>query len=364
MRALAKGCFLVVLGVANSSVAQSLMCGRTAGAPVDMQIRLTFDESAAEEGSENAGGVDIQNDSAHRAGNASQTAGVDFTTMQIRVQLQDAQGVPLQETTPRSDGKVTLRVCSRSAYRLRVTGADIEESVADDVQPGRGDRLMTIVLHHKGSKQKPKAGKGTIAVNRLRVPKKAQKELEQGDRELAKGHLQRAKASFEKAIEIYPSYDQAYNNLGVALMQTGDRQGGKQAFEKAVALNDHFARAYLNLAKIAIDDKQYAKACELARKSLSSEPLNPAALFVAAEASFFTRSFSDTVTYTRTLHTLPHEQFALAHFLSGKGLEAQSLPAQALSEYELFLKEDPSDSNAPKALEAIRALQSAGLAQQ
>ena len=332
-----------------------------------MQIRLALDQSDTsdtKDESETAGGTDIQNDSAHRAGNGSQAAGVDFAAMQIRVQLQDGQGIPLEETTPRSDGKVTLRVCSRSIYRVRVTGTDIEESVADDVQPGRGDRMMTIVLHRKGSKQKAKAGEGTIAVNRMRVPKKAQKELELGDRELAKGHLEKAKASFERAIAIYPRYDQAYNNLGVVLMQTGDRAAGKQAFEKATALNDHFARAYLNLAKIAMDDKQFAKGCELARKSLSSEPLNPGALFVAAEASFFTGSFSDTVTYTRTLHMLPHEKFALAHFLSGKGLEAQNLRPEALAEYELFLKEDPSDPNAPKALEAITRLQAAGLAQQ
>jgi len=363
MKALARVGFLAVLGFANISSAQTLLCGRTTGSAIDMQIRLSFEDNGAE-GESGNGSIDIQNDSAHRQGNASEARNIDFATMQIRVQLQDAQGVPLQETTPRSDGKVTLRVCSRSAYRVRVTGADIEESVADDVQPGRGDRIMTMVLHHKGNNQKSKPGKGTISVNRLRVPKKAQKELEQGNRALAKGKLEDAKRDFERAIEFYPAYDQAYNNLGVVLMQTGDRETGQQAFEKAVALNDHFAHAYLNLAKIAIDDKQYAKACDLARKSLSSEPLNPGALFVAAEASFFTHSFSDTVTYTRTLHTLPHEKFALAHFLSGKGLEAQNLPAQALAEYELFLKEDPSDSNAPKALEAIRVLRSSGLAQQ
>ena len=364
MNAPARACFLAVLGLASLSFAQAPLCGRMAGPAIDMQIRLTFEDSGTESDSGNAGTIDIQNDSAHRGGNASQGGGVDYTAMQIRVQLQDAQGVPLQETAPRSDGKVTLRVCSRATYRVRVTGADIEESAADDVQPGRGDRMMTIVLRHKGSKQKSKAGKGTIAVNRLRVPKKAQKELEQGDRELAKGNLQKARYDFERAIEIYPSYDQAYNNLGVVLMQSGDREAGREAFEKAVALNDHFARAYVNLAKIAFDDRQYSKACDLVRKSLSSEPLNPGALFVAAEASFFTRSFRDTVTYTRTLHTLPHEKFALAHFLSGKSLEAQNLPAAALAEYELFVKEDPNDSNVPKALEAMRALRSSGLAQQ
>jgi tetratricopeptide (TPR) repeat protein len=276
--------------------------------------------------------------------------------MQIHIQLQDPSGGTLQEVLPRSDGQVRLTVCTNLYYRIRVTGPDIEEATLDNLQPGRGDRLVSVVLHRKLTEGERKAKEATISAQRLHVPKKAQKALEKGDAALKDGKLEQARKHYEKAINIYPQFEEAGNDLGIVLMQQGKKAEGKAAFERAVATNSRYAPAQVNLAKIAFDEKRYDDAYLLAKQALSSEPLNTGALFVGAEAAFFKGDFAETVSLTRTLHSLPHQQYALAHFLAAKSLEAQQQPAAALAEYQTFLEEDPSDPNAARARQLMSLL--------
>jgi hypothetical protein len=334
-------------------------CSQKAGPAVEMQIRLSFDDRSAFQGeSANTGSVNVQNDAAHRGGSASaetRNAGAD---MQIRVQLQDAFGSStLQESSPGSDGRVTFRVCSKVNYRVRVFGPDIDEALVEGVDPGRTDRIMNIMLHHKRSAVQPNTSAAMVSARRLQVPAKAQKELEKGDKALKNKKLADARRYYTKAIELYPGFDEAENNLGITLMQEGDRSAGKAAFERAVAINDHFAPAYVNLAKIAVDEKRFTDAYALAKQALATEPLSPGGLFVATEAAFFTGDYNQTVGYTHSLHSLPHKQYALAHFLAAKSLEAQNQPAAAIGEYQNFLTEDSLDPNAERARERLRLLQ-------
>jgi tetratricopeptide (TPR) repeat protein len=320
-----------------------------------MQVQLTFGDQVSESG---PGSVSTQNDSIHRGDAAGVERSRDFTTnMQIRVQLQDPLGGTLQESTPTPDGQVRMSVCKNSIYRLRVIGPTIQEAVLDDLHPSRGDRLVTVVLHHKVTNQERTPEKNTISATRLAVPTRAQKELEKGDEALKKKKLADARRYYAKAIELYPQFEEAQNKLGVVLMQEGDRTGGKAAFENAIAINDRFAPAYINLAKIAIDERRFSDAYVLSRQALTTEPLNPEALFVAAESAFFTRDYKQTLTYARTLHSLVHTRYALAHLLAARSLEAQNQPAAAIDEYQLFLAEDSLDPNVEMARERLRLLQ-------
>jgi tetratricopeptide (TPR) repeat protein len=336
--------------------ASAQICETRAGNPMEIKIHLSFDDSdILQNVSAVQSGNEIQMDTSSQSGSMQGGASKDFAAnLGVSVQLQDSYGTPLHESTPRSDGLVTFGVCSQVTYRLRIHGPEIQEYLADSVQPFR-DRMIYIALHRKQVGQNSKSNAAMIAASRLHIPGKALKQLTIGNLEMKKGDLLAAKASYEKAIELYVKFDQAYNNLGVVLMKSGDIEGGKKAFEKAVELNDRFASAYVNLAKIAFDRKDFHKAYELSRKALASEPLNPSALFIAAEAAYFVDSFNETITITRTLHMLPHNSFALAHFLSGKSFEVQNLMPAAIAEYGIFIKEDPLDPNVPIALQAINS---------
>jgi tetratricopeptide (TPR) repeat protein len=320
-----------------------------------VQVQLTFADQASED---SHGSASTPNDSTRRGDAAGAERSHDFSTnMQIQVVLEDPLGGMLQEFSPNADGQVRMTVCKNGIYRLRVTGPTIEEAVLDDLEPNRGDKLVTVVLHRKSTKAEQASRRATISARGLRVPGKAQKELERGDVALQQGKLEDARKHYIKAIEIYANFEEAEDELGVVLMREGKRMEGKAAFERALAMNDRFAPACVNLAKIAIDDRRFGDAYIFAKRALTTEPLNPGGLFVAAEAAFFTKEYRETVIYTRSLHSLPHKPYALAHLLAAKSLEAQNQPDAAISEYQIFLNEDPEDPNAERARDRLRLLQ-------
>lgn len=86
------------------------------------------------------------------------------------------------------------------------------------------------------------------------------------------GDFALAEQYYYKAIELNPTYGQAYNNLGLLLGKNETRHSEAEAqFEKAIELNPNYARAYNNLGNLLINDEsrwgeteaKYRKAIEL-----------------------------------------------------------------------------------------------------
>jgi len=321
-------------------------------APTQIQVQLMFGADSPTDVTPGLGERDVP----RQGDNAGAYREYFSNTSDIRVQLYEQLGGLVSETPPNAEGKVRISVCRNSRYTLRVTGSTIQEVTVDSVQANRGDRLLTIVLHRRLSKQEEKAHKAMVAASRLRIPRRARKEFKKGNDALERDKMDKAEAHFRKAIQLYPDYDEAQNSLGMLLMRQGKRVEGKEAFLRAVSINPRYAGACINLAKIGIDDKDFPRALDFARQALTSEPANPTALFVATEAAFFTKNLAETVRYARTLHDLPHESYGLVHFLAGKSLQMQQMNAEAAIEYRRFLEEDPSDPNAARASELLRML--------
>jgi tetratricopeptide (TPR) repeat protein len=290
-----------------------------------------------------------------------------MSAMQITVQVMDSEGGGVvAEGSPNSEGVAKFTVLGSAVrggrklvpnYRVRIFGSEIEEEWAEGVQPGGGDRNLMMSVRRKGEKPIGKSDKGMISASGLKIPPKADKELEKGNKALADNKLDVAKKHINKAIEIYPQFDQAYNMLGVVLLKTGDTAGGKKAFEKAIELNDKFARAYVNLAKLSMQDKQFDQAILLINKSLSVEPMNPEAISTVCLASSMSEKYEDVAAASHKLHALPHEGFALCHFAAGVALTNLKRSADAIAEYNLYLSEATSnDQLVPKARDAIEDL--------
>jgi len=181
----------------GSGIAQ--ICDNRAGAPMQMQVQLTISDPIGSSAS-----VGPQDDSIHRGDTSVSRTSFD-SSLQISVQLQDPLGGTLQESRPASNGQVRLTVCRKTIYRVRVIGPTIEESIVDDVQPGRGDPILIISLHRKFSKEDQKGQKATVSAHSFKIPGKAQKELHKGDDALKQARLDQAEKHYRRAIELYPN---------------------------------------------------------------------------------------------------------------------------------------------------------------
>lgn len=285
------------------------------------------------------------------------------SNMAIRIAVLNDMGQTIAETSPSSQGDANFTVIGTVrnpqgltqdiSYRVRVYGSDIEEENIENVVPAEGDRMLTVRIHRKGEQNKT-AG-GVVSAVTLKIPKKAEKEFDRGDKALEKKDYPLAREHYQKAIELYPSYDMAYNGLGATLVQTGDLAGAQNAFEKSIQVNDKFAPGYRNLAQIAAHDNDYLKAAGLLEKSLSLEPLNPEALSRLAQFDYILGKDTAVPELVRKMHSLPHPGQAMAHFAAAASLERMNKPDEAIGEYTLFLKEASPENTLLSAAKAAIA---------
>ena len=275
----------------------------------------------------------------------------------LNVQLMDGFGSLEGEKLTNEEGVVQFPTVS-GIHRLRVTGPEIVEyngKVEIETVEMRRVEIVRVRPKSAAGLAAPAAG-GTIPAVRLNIPANAQKEFRKGTQALERKDWEEARRRFKTAVSLYPSYDVAYNSLGVAAMSSGDVEGARRAFETAIKLNDNYSGAYRNLARILFAEHKYAAAETLLMKSLEGEPLNTWALTYLAYAQLLTQKFDEAVVNARKVHTLPHEGFANAHFIAARALEATGRPEQALAEYHLYLKEDPSGPNAARARDAVKRI--------
>lgn len=345
--------WLLLLLCAPACTAQ--LSREVANRQVEMVVTLGFDDGSSFKSQQTGMG------SAAEAGRrTSGTTGehsreASFNT-QIRVQLQETSGSVTDEKSPNAEGKVSFLVRNGNEYRIRVIGPEIEETFVENLQPAFGDKLVSIVLHRKGAPAVEKATDNVVSASRLRAPEAAKKAIERGAQALSQQDYLEAKRNFLKAIELYPEYDLAYNNLGVALMELGDKDAGERAFAKAVELNAGFPRALVNLAKVQMNRKDYKHAEDYLRKATATDPLNAQVYYLLAQCHFFSGNFDEAIADAHKLHTLNHAEYAVAHYLAAKAFVEKNMAAEAKQEIETFIMEDPKDPNVGAAQELLKRL--------
>ncbi len=282
---------------------------------------------------------------------------------QIEVDLLNEQSITVGQTFTDSEGHATFQIGGGGVFRVRASGNDIETTVSDAVSIQPTDRSAMIWLHVQ---QKPGAtvdngtNSGITTANDLKVPSDARKSFAKGMDAFQHHDYQKAVELLQKATTAYPQYDVAYNNLGVAYMQLRQSDKGRQAFERAVQLNDKNADADRNYGRLLVANKEYPLALEVLQKSLMVDPQNPSALMMVSIAQFQTHDFDGALQSALKVHQVPHQGYALAHYVAGRAYEVKHEYPQAEAEYKTYLKEDPKGSEADMVRKALTRMTAGG----
>jgi len=115
----------------------------------------------------------------------------------------------------------------------------------------------------------PNKGASTISARELAIPRKAHDDMGKGLALLyGKSDYQGSLKPFEKAIQEYPDYYEAYAQMGVAYMKLADAGNAEKAFRKSMEVSqDRYVEAYVGLAELFLSAKRFADAEPLARKA-------------------------------------------------------------------------------------------------
>jgi tetratricopeptide (TPR) repeat protein len=196
-----------------------------------------------------------------------------------------------------------------------------------------------------------------VSAASLKIPSNAHDEFSKGMKDMQANKLEDAKKHFEKAIKYYPSYDWAYNNLGVVEIQLKNSEAAKQAFLKAVALNDKNADAMGNLGQMKFEENDYQGAKELLEKSLTAQPNNPKNLLMLALTQARTGDYASSLTNAEKVHQGDIDRFPYAHFLAAQVREQMGDHAGAERQYQAYLKEAPDGPEASHAQEGLQRVE-------
>jgi lipoprotein NlpI len=105
------------------------------------------------------------------------------------------------------------------------------------------------------------------------------------------GDYSAAMADFNKAIEIYPKFEEAYAGRGLTELALRDFNGAKEDFDKAIQLNPQFAGGYFGRGQMKAHDSDYESAIADFDKALQLNPNYPEVYDARGLAEFDNKNF-------------------------------------------------------------------------
>ena len=250
------------------------------------------------------------------------------------------------------------------SYQLIVTGRAF--SITNDIiAASSGSDEFEVKVKSVDTKEGAPTG-SFVSANELLVPAKARKEFDKANQLVGEKDFKRAIGELNKAIAIYPNYASAYNNLGVVYADLGDHDKEREALQKAVGIDEHFAPAYVNLGRMDIGAKDFNAAEADLSKANSYDPTDAMTLVLLAFSQFMNHHFDDAIATAARAHGLAGGH-AFAHQVAARAFEQKRDGPSAITQLELFLKEEPTGQRAEVAQKeldnvrkVVRSLQAKG----
>lgn len=180
--------------------------------------------------------------------------------------------------------------------------------------------LGRIVLHRMEQVQG-----AMVSATSAAAPGPAKKAFEKGQQHQRKSEWDQAQQSFEKAVQIYPAYAEAWYELGRVQVEMKDAAGAGRAFDQAVAADPKFVEPYHGLAELAFRARQWQQVVNVTEKLLALNPVNfPDAWFFNSVGNYFQKNMESAEKSAAqgirvdVQHTIPKLEYVLGMILLEK----------------------------------------------
>jgi Tfp pilus assembly protein PilF len=285
----------------------------------------------------------------------------------VRLESYDGGGSITEAFTDRL-GKFRFTALAPAMYSVRVRQPgyrDVQQNV-DMTTTSSG--LVMLQLVRDAAATNP-TSVGSIDAT---VPAAAQKEFDKGVVALAEGGKEKtafAAKCFEKAVSIHPPFVEARLKLGTAYMDLGEWSKAEQALLATIeaeprAFNAFFAlgEVYLRQNKLADAEKALAKGLVIEDQSYLGH-LSLARVYwekarvikdLAEAKPSLEKSYEEV---KRALNLNP--QLATAHLLKGNLLLRVSRAADAVTEFDEYLRLEPNGPFAPETRALVERIKKA-----
>ena len=112
----------------------------------------------------------------------------------------------------------------------------------------------------------------TLDAAPYKAPRDARRAYEKGLEAERKGRLADARQYFEKAVEIYPKFANAWFQLGAVLQNLAQKEPARTAYTHATTIDSKFLPPYLSLASLAFEAEDWTQVLNLTNHVLDLDP--------------------------------------------------------------------------------------------
>ena len=265
----------------------------------------------------------------------------------VRVDLQSSTGGILATAFTQGNGNFEFNNVRRGSYELifEFTGYQDGREHLDIDGPVFGLMVAIRKLGEPGSAAGP-----TVSVHELSAPRKARDAMSKGMTLLyQKSDYPGSIKQFERAIQAFPDYYEAYAQMGLAYMRMKDPARSEQALHKSLQLSqEHYPDAFSLLAALFISGGHFAEAEPLARKAVELDASSWHAQSELAQALLGLKRPDEAEEYAQAAVRLQPENPALHLLMADVHLKLQNDSA-LLDDLNTYLKLAP---NGPFAVQA------------
>lgn len=182
----------------------------------------------------------------------------------------DASGDPPSQSGANKDSMLGIprRELANCELRAMVSGFHPSAISLMGLTPDSSGMEVGAIVVHRAIKTKGM----TLSAAPYKAPNDARRAYEKGLEAERKSRLAEARQYFEKAVEIYPKFANAWFHLGAVLQNLAQKESARTAYTHATTIDSKFLPPYLSLASMAYEAEDWTQVLELTDHILDLDP--------------------------------------------------------------------------------------------
>lgn len=257
-------------------------------------------------------------------------------------------------------GNFAFRGLPTGSYTVTIDKEADYKPISQSVEVFRGNPATIITLNIK-LEYKDRVATKPAVVNAefLNIPKQALAHYQSAIEVSKKGDHVKAIDELKAAVAQYPSFTQAFNELGVQYLKVNRLEDADSSFRQALTIDPEFFPALVNRGISNVMMKRYGEAVPILRKALVKDEKSAVVHYFLGQALANLGLFDDAEKELLTSLELEKVQMKEAHRILAIIYSSRGARKQAVDHLESYLKLAPNAPDADNLKEMIRKLKEA-----
>jgi tetratricopeptide (TPR) repeat protein len=297
--------------------------------------------------------------SIYNIGGNIRDAGDRHAMENVPVSLRQSIGVPIKTVYTTANGDFDFDGLAKGDYIIEIDVKDYQR--VEQAVTVSGNSLLGIsIALVRSQKLSAPIAQGSISAHQLSVPRKAHDEFEKGMTLIyLKSDYLGGINQLQLAIRDFPTYYEAYAEVGNAYYQLKELDHAEEAMRKSVDLSSgQYPDALFNLSALLTDTMRYTEAETLSRKGISADKSSWRGPYELARALTGLKQTEEAEKNAEQARGMMPENPTVFLLLANIHIQKRDYPA-LVKDLDEFLRLSPNSPEADQARKTRERVQAA-----